>query len=181
MNNKGTPQGLRYFWKILDIHNKGYLTVFSLNYFFRVRWLKGNGQEVSLHPFWLACAQAVGQKMVALGHDPINTEDVIAVGVSSLPSITPGNFHTTFVSSRTKSSTWSVPSSLIRSPLMTCSTPSVQVRRSPANKQRLYLVEITCPHNTLPTPRYGHLHSHRRQRILEVRQPRGAPQRRIPK
>lgn len=35
LENQKEPQALHYFFKILDIDNKGYLTVFTLNYFFR--------------------------------------------------------------------------------------------------------------------------------------------------
>jgi len=34
---KRTSQGLRFFWRILDIKKQGYLTVFTINYFLRVR------------------------------------------------------------------------------------------------------------------------------------------------
>lgn len=56
MRNKHTREGMEYFWRLLDIHRKGYLTVFTLNYFFR----------------------AVKQKMVELGHDPVNVRDIVA-------------------------------------------------------------------------------------------------------
>jgi len=56
MENKQSPQSLQYFWKILDIQRCGYLTIFSLNYFFR----------------------AVCQKMIELGHEAVEPGDVVA-------------------------------------------------------------------------------------------------------
>lgn len=35
MRNKNCPQGLDYFWKILDIRQQGYLTVSTMNFFFQ--------------------------------------------------------------------------------------------------------------------------------------------------
>ncbi|XP_076312626.1 serine/threonine-protein phosphatase 2A regulatory subunit B'' subunit gamma-like [Tachypleus tridentatus] len=35
LENRKEPQSLRYFFRILDVQNKGYLNVFSLNFFFR--------------------------------------------------------------------------------------------------------------------------------------------------
>lgn len=40
MENKTTPQSIQYFWKILDVNRDGYVTVFTLNYFFRVRHIR---------------------------------------------------------------------------------------------------------------------------------------------
>jgi hypothetical protein len=37
MEYKNTPQGVRYFWKLLDLQKNNALTLFTLNYFFRVR------------------------------------------------------------------------------------------------------------------------------------------------
>lgn len=36
MENRREPQALRYLFRILDVQHRGYLNVFSLNYFFRV-------------------------------------------------------------------------------------------------------------------------------------------------
>lgn len=36
LENRKEPAALQYIFKLLDIENKGYLNVFSLNYFFRV-------------------------------------------------------------------------------------------------------------------------------------------------
>jgi len=36
MENKSTPQGLTYFFKIFDLDKKGYLTKFDLHYFLKV-------------------------------------------------------------------------------------------------------------------------------------------------
>merc|ERR1719277_1611089 len=35
MDNKNTKQAIQYFWKLIDIHHKGYLDGFVINYFFR--------------------------------------------------------------------------------------------------------------------------------------------------
>merc|ERR1719388_272332 len=35
MENKNTRQALQYFWKLIDIHHKGYIDGFVINYFFR--------------------------------------------------------------------------------------------------------------------------------------------------
>ncbi|CAK9100514.1 Serine/threonine-protein phosphatase 2A regulatory subunit B'' subunit gamma [Durusdinium trenchii] len=47
MENKGTPQAVRYFWKLLDIHHTGCIDGFVINYFFRaivkvLRQIKGS-------------------------------------------------------------------------------------------------------------------------------------------
>lgn len=36
LENRKEPAALQYIFKLLDMENQGYLTVFSLNYFFRV-------------------------------------------------------------------------------------------------------------------------------------------------
>lgn len=36
MENKKEPQAIQYFFRLLDIEGHGYLTAFSLQYFFRV-------------------------------------------------------------------------------------------------------------------------------------------------
>jgi len=56
IENKGSPQALQYFWKIFDVQHCGYLTICSLNFFFR----------------------EVRRKMMDLGHDPVNVADVVA-------------------------------------------------------------------------------------------------------
>ena len=35
LENRKEPQALQYFFRILDVEGKGFLSVFSLNYFFR--------------------------------------------------------------------------------------------------------------------------------------------------
>jgi serine/threonine-protein phosphatase 2A regulatory subunit B'' len=35
MNHKESPQSLAYFWKILDVDHKGYITLHTLNFFFK--------------------------------------------------------------------------------------------------------------------------------------------------
>jgi len=37
LENRKEPQALQYLFRLLDIENKGYLNVFDLNFFFRVR------------------------------------------------------------------------------------------------------------------------------------------------
>ena len=37
LENRKEPQSLQYMFRLLDIQNKGFLNVFDLNYFFRVR------------------------------------------------------------------------------------------------------------------------------------------------
>lgn len=37
MEYKREPQSLQYFFRLLDINGQGYLTAFTINYFFRVR------------------------------------------------------------------------------------------------------------------------------------------------
>ena len=36
LENRKEPEALRYLFRILDVQQRGYLNVFSLNYFFRV-------------------------------------------------------------------------------------------------------------------------------------------------
>ncbi|XP_034624527.1 serine/threonine-protein phosphatase 2A regulatory subunit B'' subunit gamma isoform X3 [Trachemys scripta elegans] len=47
LENRKEPAALQYIFKLLDIENKGYLNVFSLNYFFRAiqEQMKIHGQE----------------------------------------------------------------------------------------------------------------------------------------
>lgn len=47
LENRREPQSLQYFFRILDIFGKGYLNVFSLNYFFRAiqELMRQHGQE----------------------------------------------------------------------------------------------------------------------------------------
>lgn len=47
LENRKEPQALQYFYRILDVQNKGFLNVFSLNYFFRAiqEQMKIHGQE----------------------------------------------------------------------------------------------------------------------------------------
>uniref|UniRef100_A0A3Q3DAT2 Serine/threonine-protein phosphatase 2A regulatory subunit B'' subunit gamma n=1 Tax=Hippocampus comes TaxID=109280 RepID=A0A3Q3DAT2_HIPCM len=42
LENKKEPAALQYIFKLLDMDNQGYLNVFSLNYFFRVKKIKCN-------------------------------------------------------------------------------------------------------------------------------------------
>ncbi|KAK3093581.1 hypothetical protein FSP39_017691, partial [Pinctada imbricata] len=52
LENRREPQSLRYLFRILDVQHKGYLNVFSLNFFFRAiqEQMKLHGQEpVSFH------------------------------------------------------------------------------------------------------------------------------------
>jgi len=37
LENRKEPEALRYLFRILDVQQRGYLNVFALNYFFRVR------------------------------------------------------------------------------------------------------------------------------------------------
>uniref|UniRef100_A0A8C5BAK1 Protein phosphatase 2, regulatory subunit B'', gamma n=1 Tax=Gadus morhua TaxID=8049 RepID=A0A8C5BAK1_GADMO len=48
LENRKEPAALQYIFKLLDMENQGYLTVFSLNYFFRAiqEQMKIHGQEV---------------------------------------------------------------------------------------------------------------------------------------
>ena len=54
LENQKEPQALHYFFKILDIEGKGYLTTFTLNYFFR----------------------SIQQQMKQHNQEPVNFEDV---------------------------------------------------------------------------------------------------------
>ncbi|XP_054707643.1 serine/threonine-protein phosphatase 2A regulatory subunit B'' subunit gamma-like [Uloborus diversus] len=47
LENRKEPQSLQYFFKLLDIQQKNYLTVFDFNYFFRAiqEQMKAHGQE----------------------------------------------------------------------------------------------------------------------------------------
>ncbi|XP_049939884.1 serine/threonine-protein phosphatase 2A regulatory subunit B'' subunit gamma-like isoform X2 [Schistocerca serialis cubense] len=54
MENRQEPQSLHYLFKILDVHGKGYLDVFTLNYFFR----------------------SIQEQMVVHGQEPVSFEDV---------------------------------------------------------------------------------------------------------
>lgn len=42
LENKNTPQSIRFLWKILDIDKRGYLTPLNISYFFRVCFSKFN-------------------------------------------------------------------------------------------------------------------------------------------
>jgi Ca2+-binding EF-hand superfamily protein len=55
MQNKDTPQGLAYFWRLLDIDQCGYLTAAHITYFFK----------------------SVIEQMVANGYDPVRSEDIV--------------------------------------------------------------------------------------------------------
>jgi Ca2+-binding EF-hand superfamily protein len=55
MEYRDTKQSIQYFWKVLDIHNCGYLTSMNLNYFFR----------------------AVQKKLIDFGHEPVDVGDVV--------------------------------------------------------------------------------------------------------
>lgn len=35
MENKKTPQAIQYFWRVLDVYNKGAIDTFVINMFFR--------------------------------------------------------------------------------------------------------------------------------------------------
>lgn len=54
LENRKEPAALQYIFKLLDIENKGYLNVFSLNYFFR----------------------AIQELMKIHGQDPVSFQDV---------------------------------------------------------------------------------------------------------
>ncbi|XP_070611711.1 serine/threonine-protein phosphatase 2A regulatory subunit B'' subunit gamma isoform X2 [Erythrolamprus reginae] len=54
LENRKEPAALQYIFKLLDIENKGYLNVFSLNYFFR----------------------AIQEQMKIHGQDPVSFQDV---------------------------------------------------------------------------------------------------------
>ena len=54
MENKGEPQSLQYLFRVLDTRQQGYLSVFSLNFFFR----------------------AIQEEMRNHGQDPVPFEDV---------------------------------------------------------------------------------------------------------
>jgi Ca2+-binding EF-hand superfamily protein len=56
MDNKHTPESIRYFFKILDIDGVGYLTLHTLHYFFR----------------------AVVKRMQELGHEPVDSIEVVS-------------------------------------------------------------------------------------------------------
>jgi len=47
MENKSDPQSLQYLFRILDTRHEGYLSVYSINFFFRAiqEEMKGHGQE----------------------------------------------------------------------------------------------------------------------------------------
>ena len=40
MDNKKEPQAIQYFFKLLDVNHRGYLNIFDLHYFFKVKELK---------------------------------------------------------------------------------------------------------------------------------------------
>eukprot|EP01027_Heterolobosea_sp_BB2_P015721 GEZU01022494.1.p2 GENE.GEZU01022494.1~~GEZU01022494.1.p2 ORF type:complete len:228 (-),score=71.73 GEZU01022494.1:753-1436(-) len=48
MENKNTEAGLQFFWRILDVEKKGYITPFHINFFFRdiQKKLKETGAEL---------------------------------------------------------------------------------------------------------------------------------------
>ncbi|XP_013783319.1 serine/threonine-protein phosphatase 2A regulatory subunit B'' subunit gamma-like [Limulus polyphemus] len=54
LENRKEPQSLRYFFRILDVQSKGYLNIFSLNFFFR----------------------AIQEQMRVHGQEPVSFEDV---------------------------------------------------------------------------------------------------------
>lgn len=40
LESRQEPQSLQYLFRILDLDHQGYLTSFTLNYFFKVNWDK---------------------------------------------------------------------------------------------------------------------------------------------
>lgn len=68
---KRTYEGLKFFWRFLDIKKQGYLTIFTINYFFRV--CATNPCDDSLEAHFV---QEVVRKLAELGCDSVNVEDV---------------------------------------------------------------------------------------------------------
>ncbi|CAG0883280.1 unnamed protein product [Darwinula stevensoni] len=58
LENRKEPQALQYFFRILDVEGKGFLSVFSLNYFFR------------------ASSCAIQAQLKSHGQEPVNFEDI---------------------------------------------------------------------------------------------------------
>ena len=74
-------QSVEFFWKILDIEKKGYITIFTLNYFFRGKtWCMCTPRNPYLPhgSFEHAPNAAVRQRMIELGHEPVDVLDVVA-------------------------------------------------------------------------------------------------------
>ncbi|XP_067593711.1 serine/threonine-protein phosphatase 2A regulatory subunit B'' subunit gamma isoform X3 [Pseudorca crassidens] len=83
LENRKEPAALQYIFKLLDIENKGYLNVFSLNYFFRV--VSENNMMSSEVEFdcilpdkhsAAAGVNAIQELMKIHGQDPVSFQDV---------------------------------------------------------------------------------------------------------
>src|SRR5690606_34130849 len=74
MHFKKSDPSAHYYWKIFDVHHKGYITVWHINYFFRVSDCR-----------ILSLCQDILKKLKEKGLSPVHVEDV-AVGCEHLPS-----------------------------------------------------------------------------------------------
>ncbi|XP_052638568.1 serine/threonine-protein phosphatase 2A regulatory subunit B'' subunit gamma isoform X1 [Harpia harpyja] len=73
LENRKEPAALQYIFKLLDIENKGYLNVFSLNYFFRLLLILTQDLQ-SLPPNCGLCA--IQEQMKIHGQEPVSFQDV---------------------------------------------------------------------------------------------------------
>ena len=84
MENRGEPQSLQYFFRLLDIRACGYLDAFTLKYFFRVRameeavlcCLQTQHMHDTLPPPPPHLLQAIQEMMASQDQEPVSFDDV---------------------------------------------------------------------------------------------------------
>lgn len=84
LENRKEPAALQYIFKLLDIENKGYLNVFSLNYFFR----------------------AIQELMKIHGQDPVSFQDVKVIALLFTYIISSDNIATVVVNNAVSKFVW---------------------------------------------------------------------------
>ena len=86
MENRGEPQSLQYFFRLLDIRACGYLDAFTLKYFFRVRAMEEAvscclqtqhmHHSTSPSPSPPHLLQAIQEMMNSQDQEPVSFDDV---------------------------------------------------------------------------------------------------------
>lgn len=72
----GCLQALQYIFRLLDIEGKGYLSTFSLKFFFKASFRVLS--FLYLCEYWKICVleQAIQERLKSEGHSPVIFEDV---------------------------------------------------------------------------------------------------------
>lgn len=75
LENRQEPQSLQYLFRILDFDHQGYLTSFTLNYFFKVKMNKSLENE---HSYFDGASifQGIQEQIEAHRAEPVNFDDV---------------------------------------------------------------------------------------------------------